>query len=131
VRVAWSDTRDGQADVRYNGSTDGGVTWLGADLRLDGGAAGAFASTGVAIVNGTDQVFVAWSDTRDGQPDVYLAGSVDGGVTWTKDVRLDVGDVLGLSASGAPALACTARRVYAAWADARAGATDVYLNTSP
>ena len=131
VRVAWVDERSGLADVRFNRSADGGATWLAADVRVDGGTAGAAASTAVVIAGNATDVFLAWSDDRDGATDVYLAGSVDGGATWTTDVRLDTGDPAGASASSSPAIVNANRRVYAVWADARAGGDDVRFNTSP
>jgi hypothetical protein len=131
VRVAWVDERDGLADVRFNRSADGGATWLAADVRVDGGVAGAAASTGVAIAGNSTDVFVVWSDDRDGATDAYLAGSIDGGATWTTDVRLDTGDLPGAFGSASPALAVAGRRVYAVWSDARAGGDDVRFNTSP
>ncbi len=130
VRVAWIDTRDGLGDVRFRRSTDGGATWLGSDVRLDGGTAGAAASNGVVMTGNATDLFVAWADDRDGAPDVRLTGSVDGGATWSPDVRLDT-DAAGASGSTAPTIACANRRVYGAWADDRAGAADIHFNTSP
>ena len=131
VRVAWVDQRSGLADIRFNRSADGGATWLASDVRVDGGTAGAAASAAVVVAGNATDVFLAWSDDRDGATDIYLAGSLDGGTTWTTDVRLDTGDVAGASASSSPAIANANRRVYAVWADARAGGDDIHFNTSP
>ncbi|MBL9086968.1 MAG: exo-alpha-sialidase [Planctomycetia bacterium] len=131
VRVAWVDDRDGSTDIRFNRSADGGGSWLASDVRVDGGTAGAAASAGVVLAGNATDVFVVWSDDRDGATDVLLAGSVDGGATFTTDVRLDNGDVAGAFASSAPAIANTGRRIFVAWTDARAGGDDIHLNTSP
>jgi hypothetical protein len=71
-----------------------------------------------------------WQDFRNGQPDVYMNRSLDGGVTWlAADVRLDT-DVAGVAASLNPVVAVTGTDVYVAWSDQRAGFLDVRMNRS-
>lgn len=179
IYVAWLDTRDGLADVRFNRSLDGGLTWLGADIRVNVNEAGTLTHDQLAMCCDGDrvhlvfrvveddllrvatsfsagsgfagaplvihppsalpaepdiccddgEVYVAWSDARDGQGDIYVNRSEDGGTTWEADgVRIDRG-IAGSADSRRPRLCCTSRRVYAVWEDDRSGRA-VWFNRS-
>jgi hypothetical protein len=79
VCAAWQDDRLGNADVFFAASRDGGATF-GADERVDDTADGASTqhAPDVAITRGggATRCYVVWSDTRDGDSDVYLASRV-------------------------------------------------------
>ncbi|MCA8941226.1 MAG: exo-alpha-sialidase [Planctomycetes bacterium] len=136
VFVAWRDTRNsaGQpasADVYCNYSTDDATTWLGSDVRLNSGTAGAqIVFSPFATAKG-QTVFVAWSDTRNGLADVFFNRTADAGATWLPaDVRLDT-DAIGSSQSLLNSIAATdSHSVFAAWVDERGGSSDVYVNRS-
>jgi hypothetical protein len=74
--VAWQDDRDGNPDVRFAASLDGGDTF-GASERVDDTGAGASAQTRPALAvarrGNRRACYVAWEDDRDGDPDVYVA----------------------------------------------------------
>jgi len=124
--VVWEDGRDGKTDIHFNRSTDGGVSWLSADVRLDGDVAGAADSCGARVCCADENVYVVWWDWRNSsQPDIYLNRSTDGGATWlTDDLRLDT-DEAGAAYSADAEIACTGARLYAVWFDERDGAGDV------
>ena len=62
VRVAWGDDRDGNQEIYYNCSVDGGTTW-GSDTRLTD-AADYSGNPSVAVAG--IEVHVVWEDRRDG-----------------------------------------------------------------
>jgi hypothetical protein len=76
VFVAWQDDRDGNNDVRFAWSADGGTTF-GTSERVDDTGGGPSAQTRPALATARHgkrrACYVAWEDDRDGQPDVYLA----------------------------------------------------------
>jgi hypothetical protein len=76
VLMAWQDDRDGNNDVRFAWSLDGGTT-VAASERVDDTGDGASAQTRPSLAiarRGNRRVcYVAWEDDRDGDPDVYLA----------------------------------------------------------
>ncbi len=126
VCVAWFDDRDGSWDIRANRSLDGGTTWLADDVRVDREPGATRAELPRLCCHG-NVVYAAWVDERRGGRDVYANRSLDGGALWgADDTRLNT---LGLQAS-APAIACTATRVYVAWHDARSGLRDIHCNVS-
>jgi hypothetical protein len=76
VLAAWQDDRDGNNDVRFASSLDGGVTF-GASERVDDTGNGVSAQTRPALATARHgkrrTCYVAWEDDRDGEPNVYLA----------------------------------------------------------
>lgn len=128
--VVWQDERDGEPDVRFNTSSDGGVNWLAQDVRLDTDDPGVARSLQPTLACDGSRVGVVWSDDRDGERDVRYNGSIDGGAQWfLSDVRIET-DAQGASASLYPALCLEGARVFVAWEDFRASASDVFFSRS-
>lgn len=132
VCAVWSDYRNGQADVRYNVSTDNGATWLAGDIRVDADyIAGSNASAFPQVSVQGSHVYVAYVDYRHGTPDIYFRYSVNLGANWYNyDIRLDAGDLAGANASISPQLTSDGSHVYAVWTDSRNGNGDVYFSSS-
>ncbi|MGQ0721193.1 MAG: sialidase family protein [Candidatus Eiseniibacteriota bacterium] len=92
VFLAWEDQRNGERDIRFTRSVDGGALWE-ADRRVDSDSAGVAASFHPQIAGWADGALaVIWWDERDGLADVYLRRSRDAGASWeAPEVRLDGG----------------------------------------
>src|SRR4030095_7468017 len=67
VHVVWQDKRDGNPEIYYKRSTDGGISW-GADTRLTNNSANSLLSS-VAISGSV--VHTVWQDYRDGNYEIY------------------------------------------------------------
>ncbi len=67
VHVVWDDDRNVNPEIYYKRSTDGGVSW-GADTRLTNNPA---VSTRPSISVSGQVVHVVWTDTRDGNYEIY------------------------------------------------------------
>ena len=123
VHVTWQDTRDGNAEVYYKRSTDGGASW-GADTRLTNDAAGSIfacvASSGLVVS-------VAWEEYRDGNGEVYAKMSADGGATWSADMRLTNDPAISFS----PNAWVSGTDVHVVWYDRRdANNAEIYYKRS-
>lgn len=130
VFVTWHDDRNGNSDLYFNRSLDGGATWLPADVRLDTDGAGSAASINPQIAVSDSSIFVVWHDYRNGSLDIYFNRSLDDGTTWLpSDVRLDT-DPPGSANSSEAQIASAGSSVYVTWEDDRNGSTDIYLNRS-
>ncbi len=107
VHVVFADDRDGRIQVYYTRSIDRGASWTPevrlSDLPFDSWTPSVAASGG--------SVYVAWTDTRDGNEEEYFKRSMDGGMTWDPDTRL-TNDVAN---SWAPVIAASGTTVHFAW----------------
>ncbi|MEO8514352.1 MAG: hypothetical protein ABI543_12375, partial [Ignavibacteria bacterium] len=123
VHVVWQDDRDGNTEIYYNRSNDDGVTF-GNSTRLTNDAA---SSTYPSIsVTGILLVYVSWSDSRDGNNEIYFKRSSDGGVNWEPVIRLsNAADV-----STNPDIFSSGTNVYVSWADNRYGASEIFFKRS-
>ncbi len=123
VHVVWYDSRDGNEEIYYARSTDGGTTW-GANVRLTTKASGNSDNPSIAVSGNT--IHVVWYDNRDGNPEIYYKRSTDGGTTWGADTRLT--NAAGNSYT--PSIAVWGDTVHVAWHDNRTGFEEIYYNRS-
>lgn len=122
VHIAWEEHRDGNGEIYYKRSTDGGITWE-AETGLTNNAAQSFSpsiSANVLDVN------VAWFDQRDGNLEIYDKHSADGGLSWSADKRV----TNNAAVSNYPSVAVSGSRVHLVWFDERDGNTEIYYNRS-
>ena len=84
IHVVWQDNRNGNEEIYYKRSTDGGLTW-GADRRLTNNNAKSNFPSAVAMGK---TIIVVWSDLREGNAEIFGLRSVDNGDTWSADTRL-------------------------------------------
>ncbi len=122
VHVVWRDSRDGNNEIYYKRSTDGGTLW-GTDVRLTNDTS--YSSTPCIAVQGA-LVCVAWNDQRSGENEIYGKRSSDAGEHWGEDVRLTNEGVL----AGTACLAMTGSMVHLVWRDSRTGVPQVFYKHS-
>lgn len=87
-----------------------------------------------AITAADGALYVAWADGRNGDPDVFLRRSDDGGDSWTDARRVNDTELGDGTAQYLPAVTATGQRVDVAFLDRRrrndGRATDAYLGSS-
>lgn len=108
VHIVWEDSRDGNIEVYYKRSTDGGTIW-GADIRLTNNSSSSH-NPSIAVSGLT--VHVVWYDRRDGTDEIYYKRSTDGGLTWGTDTRLSS---LPLGGCFRPSIASSGIAVHIVW----------------
>ncbi len=122
VHAVWYDLRDGNREIYYKRSTDGGVSW-GADTRLTNNSANSwYPSVSVS----SSVVHVVWQDNRDGNEAIYYKRSTDGGLSWGTDTRLTSNSGYSLSPSGA----VSGSEVHVVWYEGRDGNNEIYYKRS-
>ncbi|MBK8549513.1 MAG: exo-alpha-sialidase [Ignavibacteria bacterium] len=84
IQVCWDDRRDGNYEVYFKRSTDGGITW-GEDKRLTNNILSQYYS---CIGISGSMTHVVWYDNRVGYEEIYYKRSIDAGLTWSVDTRL-------------------------------------------
>ncbi len=122
VHVVWQDNRDGNQEIYYKRSSDGGINW-GANTRLTNNT---FSSETPSISVSGSNVHVVWVDNRDGNYEIYYKLSIDGGINWGTDIRLTNNTYSSLS----PSIAVTVSLVYVVWYDERDGNREIYYKRS-
>ncbi len=122
VHVVWHDSRDGNNEIYYKRSGDGGVSW-GTDVRLTNATN---QSRWPSISTTGSDVHIAWFDERDGNQEIYYIRSTDGGLSWGTDVRL-TNDPNG---SGWSSVVASGSAVHIVWGDDRFGAEIFYKRST-
>jgi hypothetical protein len=132
VSVTWFDSYRGGYDIFVTTANDGQI--FAAPIRLDvtDDAGASYSAWPQIQTDGANAVYVVWEDSRNGNSDIYFAGSYDAGVRFDPDLRLDLGDMAGQFNSFSPRFAARGSRVYVVWSDERNGdARDILMNWSP
>ena len=113
VHVVWYDKRDGNYEIYYKRSIDGGITW-GADTRLTNATDWSYAPS--IVVSGSI-VHVVWSDSREDPyyEEIYYKRSEDGGTTWGEDTRLTISPCW----AEYPSMAISGSVIHVVWTDYR------------
>lgn len=122
VHVVWYDNRNGNSEIYYKRSTNGGISW-GADTRLTNNTDISIHPT---IASSGSNVHVGWQEYRDGNPEIYTKRSTDGGVNWASDTRLTNNSAF----SYYPSFAVSGNLVHAVWQDLRDGNWEIYYKSS-
>ncbi len=87
VSVVWHDDREGYNNIYYAKSMDYGQNFS-ANLRVNSNLAND--KTMPTIYQGSNEtIFVTWEDYRNGNADIYIAKSTNGGNTFQTEVRVD------------------------------------------
>src|SRR3990172_8219472 len=118
LHAAWLDERSGNVDLYASRSLDNGTTWSPA-VRVDNTPAPLnIFDMDLAVTPSGNRVYAIYTDSRNGDPDVFVATSGDGGQTWTPGVRVD--DAPPGAQAFRPALAVESSGVvHAVWEDWR------------
>ncbi|MBE2218396.1 MAG: T9SS type A sorting domain-containing protein [Ignavibacteria bacterium] len=122
ISVLWRDNRDGNEEIYYKRSSDGGINF-GADTRLTNAAGSsedpAIAATGTVL-------HLAWSDARNGDIEIYYKQSTDQGITWGSDIRITNNP----GGSYKPSISVSGSLVALAWYDTRDANDEIYFKRS-
>ena len=123
VHVVWEDDRDGNGEVYYKRSDDGGLNW-GPDTQLTNEPADSWDP--VVAVNDS-AVHIVWMDMRDGSDyEVYYKRSTDGGTSWDPDTRLTNAP----ASSEYPTIAVSGAMIHVTWGDKRDMNFEIYYKRS-
>ncbi|MBM4248468.1 MAG: hypothetical protein FJ149_03360 [Euryarchaeota archaeon] len=125
VVIAWTDQGEYDFNIYLAATGEGGANFSRAvRVNDDLGSNKARQEAAEVAIGPGDRIYVAWTDNRSGNEDIYLSASTDGGATFSPNVRVDDGPP-GTNASF-PSLALSpSGRVAVAWEDTRAGDKDV------
>ena len=118
IHVVWEDRSQGNYEIYFRSSTDGGSSWALKRLTYNPG----FSNHPDIVVDNNDHIHVVWCDDTPGNFEIHYKQSVDGGLLWkTKRLTYMSGDSL------LPAIAIDPLdRIYVAWGDQWPGDYEIY-----
>lgn len=122
VHVVWYDKRDGNSQIYYKRSMDGGDTWE-PEVRLSYDPA---LREHPAIAASGNHVYVVWHDSRNEGLDVFFKSSADGGLTWSGETPLTTD-----GSSAYASIAAEGETVHVIWGSHQEGPqTEIYTSHS-
>ncbi len=131
VYVCWWDF--GSDDILFDWSSDG-VAWH-ADVVVNdvpGSAIGTGWQLAIPAMNvdqTTGAIYIAWPDSRNGDQDIFVSASTDGGQTWSENQQIN--DDAGSTTQYMVDLAIDSQgTVHAAWEDKRNSAWNIFYSNS-
>lgn len=122
IHVFWRDLRDGNSEVYYKRSTNGGNSW-GTDVRLTNNSE---SSEFPSASSDGNTIIVTWFDSRDGNQEIYIKRSTDAGVNWGSDVRL----TNNFAISDYPSISSAGSIFHMVWREFRDGPPQIYYKRS-
>ncbi|UCG70651.1 MAG: exo-alpha-sialidase [Thermoplasmata archaeon] len=128
--VAWEDHRNGDWDIFFANSTDGGATWSSTDVMINTNTTNDQRLPSLAVgSNGV--IYVVWQDARNGSDlDIFFSRSSDGGATWLDpEIRVNI-DTSGLTQSKPDIAVDSNNDIYVVWQDFRSSDYDIYFAMS-
>ncbi len=120
VNVFWSDQRDGNLEIYFKRSTNGGSLW-GVETRLTNAVNN---SINPCPVSFGPLIAFTWSDMRTGYYKIYYKASVDGGLNWNADLLLS--QPANLGTSGSASIDVTDSAAHVIWQDNKDGNFEIY-----
>jgi len=123
AHIAWGDYRDGNFEIYYKGSVDGGSHW-GQDIRITSQPADSYYPN-LAVSNSV--IHLVWNDLRNGFLDIFYNYSTDGGATWATDTQLN--DIS--FSSKYPFIAVSDPVLHVIWQDYRDNNYEIYYKRNP
>jgi hypothetical protein len=131
--VTWIDTRDGDYNIYFSRSEDGGRTWLAPNVRISDTPIGTYGGLGPMTIDESGILFTAWTILNKylrADKHILFAKSLDRGDTWTPDVQVD--DGTSRSSKSSPAVCVgTNGHIYVVWEDYRPyDDSDIYFARS-
>lgn len=113
IYLFWQDNTDGNFEIYYKQSTNGGVSWSN-DIRVTNFTGN---SVSCSVTGIDDNLHLAWIDNRDGNNEIYYKRSTDSGLNWETDIRL-TNDT---TSSGTPSISASGSNVHIIFRDRRIG----------
>jgi hypothetical protein len=122
IHVSWNDSRNGNWEVYYKRSIDGGLTW-GEDTRMTTNSGETWCPS---MALNDSIVYDVWEDDIDGNYELYYNKSEDNGSTWGDITRL----TYAVGSSEYPSIVVSGDLLHVTWKDNRDGNWEVYYKQS-
>jgi hypothetical protein len=124
IFVTWAGTSLGRSDIFFSKSSDNGSSF-GKPLDLSGSTTGQ--SGYPELVQQDKDVYVVWQSSHNGNSDILLAKSTDGGTSFESPIKTSETS----SNSTTPKIAISGNHVYLTWIEnSKNGSTNIVFSQS-
>ncbi|OGF23891.1 hypothetical protein A3H66_01270 [Candidatus Falkowbacteria bacterium RIFCSPLOWO2_02_FULL_45_21] len=129
IYLAWTDERNGNADIylaKYNDA--GQALWSPDNIMVNAYAPAGQSDPSLALDN-ADNLYISWTDERDGNQDIYAQKiNAGGNRLWPDDIRININ--LGVSNQYNSEIIVSPfnNKAYVSWQDDRSGNYDIYTS---
>ncbi len=124
IYVAWQDDRNGNDDIYFAMSSDGGATWTDPNVKVNTDVGTADQRNPTIAVNSTGTIYLAWEEYNSTHWDINFTKSTDGGMIWT-NYNTMVNTDGGSENQFNPCIGVDSTdEIYLAWHDYRDSGTD-------
>lgn len=133
VYAVWEDFRNGDWDIYFAKSSNGGMTWTDPNVRVSNGTLNMSQRNPTIAVDAGGDIYVTWEDTRNGLAnyDIYFSKSIDGGVTWMdENVMVSNDTTNAIQRYPSIAVNSTSGAIFVVWQDHRNLNADIYFSRS-
>ena len=120
VNLFWNDSRDGNIEIYFKRSSDGGASWS-SDTRLTNEINNSLNPSAVAL---GPLLFLVWQDMRLNMYKIYSKFSTNAGVSWSADLLISPEPNNGQT--GNPSIDVSDTAVHVIWEDFRYGNPEIY-----
>jgi hypothetical protein len=131
IYVAWEDFREGNWDIFFSRSVDGGVNW---DLNLpvqDGTVQGTYQRSPAIVTDSSNFLYMVYEENRNGDWDIYFTKSPDNGDTWSTQTPVNSINDIENTFQFNPSIAIDKlNNLYVAWTSNTTTSWDIYISRS-
>ena len=121
VHVTWCDSRDGDQEIYYKRSTDGGNSW-GTDTRISYHPGNSWDPT---IAISSEGLLLVWYEYNDPEMKIFYKRSTDGGLSWGPESQLTYS-----STAYWPSICAAGPVVHVVWREKCDGNKEIYYKRS-
>jgi hypothetical protein len=125
IFIAWQDNRNGNYDIYFASSSDGGTIWSNPNIRVDNATSGLQYTPSMAVTE-SGTLYLTWQDSRNTDLDIYFAYSIDKGQTWVESSSSVNNDNLGKVQRYPKVAVGPTGPVYVVWQDARNTVNEIF-----
>jgi hypothetical protein len=125
IFIAWQDNRNGNYDIYFARSLDGGDNWSNPNIRVDYSTSGLQYTPSIAVSD-SGTIYLTWQDSRNIDLDIYFAYSIDKGLNWIESNSSVNDDNLGKVQRYPDVAVGPTGPVYVVWQDARNTVNEIF-----
>lgn len=123
--VVWQDNRNGCGDIYLHKISPAGANIWASEVKANSDGAGACHINPYLKIDSNNNIYVAWTDNRDGNQDIYAQKiDSDGNKLWGSDVKINSDGTI--TDQYYSSIIVSGDFVYFTWTDERQDNRDIY-----